>query len=324
MEETLISVIVPAYQAERWLQECCQSVCAQTYQNWELIIVDDGSQDGTLAIAEEEARKEQRIRVIHTDNGGVSQARNTGLGVAKGQLIMFLDADDLLVPDALEFLYQVIQEDNADIAIGQKLICTQSGSEVSCCYEKDSYYWQGTEGLQKSLEDHPATYSVWGKLYRRELLKGVCFVVGRRVHEDNFFLFQCLMKQPKVSIRDHVVIHYRMSEGSASRSPFSEKMLDILYFADRKTELIYQNYPEFNSLVDNMKIKANMALLRNLCKTTDPKYRDLEKSSIQYILEHKVSFVPATQADKKWFWIIAHHLYKVYKVAYQLKQGRMW
>lgn len=320
MKDPLISIIVPAYQAEQWLRECCQSVVGQTYQNWELIVIDDGSWDGTLAVAEAEAQKEPRIRAIHTENGGVSHARNMGLDAANGSLIMFLDADDLLEPDALEYLYQMMQEDNADIAIGQKLVFFADGRENSYHYDASHYNWKGTEGLRKSLEDHPATYSVWGKLYRREVLEDVRFVVGRRVHEDSFFLFQCLLKQPKVTVRDRAVLRYRMSPGSASRSAFSEKMLDILYFADQKAELVQAHYPEFIPLVKNLKIKANMALLRNLCKTTDKKYRGLEKACIHYVLEHRDHFVSATQADEKWFWIISHHLYKVYKFADLLRR----
>lgn len=322
MEESLISIIVPAYQAEQWLQECCQSVCEQIYKNWELIIVDDGSQDATLAVAEAQAQKNKQIQVIHTDNGGVCRARNIGMDMASGQYIMFLDADDLLLPDALQFLYRLLRENDADIAIGQKRIFKQDGCEFPCCYDADSYCWEGTEALQKSLEDHPATYSVWGKLYRRELLEDIRFVPGRKIHEDSFFLFQCLLKQPKVVVRDRTVLRYRMTDNSASRSPFSEKMLDILYFADEKTKCIQEQYPQYIPLVKNLKIKANMALLRNLCKTTEKKYRNLEKSCICYILKHKKCFIPATQADKKWFWIISHHMYKIYKLAYLMTRKR--
>jgi len=320
MAKPLISVIVPAYQAEQWLEECCRSVFSQTYSNWELIVVNDGSQDRTGKIADLLADENGKVRVIHTENGGVCRARNIGLDTAKGEYITFLDADDLLMPDALEYLFILLNDENADISIGQKIVFGQDGKETPGNYPDEYAVWQGKDALIHSLKDHPATYSVWGKLYKRQLVEDVRFVLGKHIHEDSFFLFQCVMKQPKVVASNRIILRYRLSENSASRSPFSEKMFDILYFAEEKEKLIRNYYPELLLLVNNLKIKANMALLRNLCKTTEKKYRRVEKKCIQDILKHKRHFIPATEADRKWFWIITHHMYDLYKRAYLLKE----
>ena len=310
----LISVIVPAYQAEKYLHECCQSVYAQTYSNWELIIVNDGSRDRTAAIADQEKAQHENVVVIHGENGGVCRARNIGLDAARGDYIAFLDADDLLCPDALETLYAVLCNNEADMAIGWKTNMRPDGTEIGCPYVLEHGLWIDTQGLEQSLRDYPATYAVWGKLYKKELIGQTRFVEGKRVHEDSFFVFECLMKCPRVVLCDQVVIRYRISENSASRSGFSEKMFDILYFADRKKEIVLQQYPQFQILTENMIVKANMALLGNLCKIDAPRYRKAEKDCLRAVFTHKASFIPATPRDRRWFFILTHHLYRPYKL----------
>ena len=316
----VISVIVPAYNAEKWLPACCGSVFAQSYDNWELIIVDDGSTDGTLHTAQQLAEGRENVRVIHTENGGVCHARNTGLDAAKGDLITFVDADDELTTQALEKLYHLIRENDADIAIGWKTNMTSDGAEIGCPYERASAVWTGTQALEQSLKDHPASYSVWGKLYKRAVVEELRFVEGRKVHEDSFFLFQCLLKQPKVAMTEEVVLRYRLSENSASRGGFSDKMFDILYFAEEKYRLIAENFPQFQGLAQNVLVKAHMALLQNLCNTGDPKYRQAEKISLRAVQDNRRSFVPATPANQRWFFILIHHLYRPYKWLYRMRK----
>ncbi len=317
--EDMISVVVPAYNAEKWLMACCESVFAQTISDWELIIVDDGSTDGTLEIAQQAARNRKNVRAIHTENGGVCYARNVGLDEARGDYITFLDADDALMPDALERLLRLIQDKNCDIAIGWKTNMTADGQIIGCPYDRVSGLWHGTAALEQSLRDHPATYSVWGKLYKRSVVENVRFVEGRKVHEDSFFLFQCLLKEPTVAVTEEIVMRYRLSQNSASRSAFSDKVFDILYFAEEKKRLVEAHYPQFQDLARNVLVKAHMALLHNLCNTTDSKYRSAEKASIQFIQRNKTYFISAQKADERWYQIIVRHMYPLYKAIYRIK-----
>lgn len=309
----LISVIVPAYNAEKWLPACCGSVFAQSYDNWELIIVDDGSTDGTLNIAQQLGKGRGNVRVIHTENGGVCHARNTGLDAAEGDFVAFLDADDELMPQALEGLYRLICENDADIAIGWKTNMTADGKEIGCPYERSSAIWVGTQALEQSLRDHPATFSVWGKLYRRSVVEGLRFTEGRKIHEDSFFLFQCLLKQPKVVLTEKTVLRYRLSENSASRGGFSDKMFDILYFAEEKAKIIGSRFPQYQSAVKDVMMRAHLALLYNLCKTYDKRYRPYQKKSIRYIYANRKSFVPATALEKRCITLISFRVFWIYK-----------
>lgn len=315
----LISVIVPAYDAQKWLEGCCGSVFSQTYPRVELIIVDDGSTDETLALATRIAAGKENVKVIHTENGGVCHARNIGLDAATGGYITFLDADDLLMSGALEHLHSCLVAEGADIAIGWKSDMASDGTDLGCPYERITGVFEGIEALRLSLEDHPSTYAVWGKLYKRDAIGDVRFVQGRKVHEDSFFLFQCLLKGPKVAICDEIVLRYRISENSASRSVFSDKFFDIQYFAQRKKALIEERYPELLPLAENVILKADMALLKNLLKTNDPRYRDRERKAISEVLKKKKYYKTAIRSDAKWFWILTHRLYGLYKILYRIK-----
>lgn len=319
MEKPLISVIVPAYQAEKWLEECCQSVYSQTYSNWELIIIDDGSKDRTLELARREELARTNVRVIHTENGGVSRARNLGMEAARGTLLTFLDADDCLAPDALMYLHTLMEAHHCDIAVGNKVNVREDGTRISNVYPAGEKLWSGGDALMHALQDHPATYSVWGKLYKRSLVENIRFVEGKKVHEDSFFIFECMRREPRVVVSDRVVLYYRLSQNSASRAGFSDKFLDILYFAERKKEIVESGYPQYNRLAENVVVKANMALLRNLCKTRDPRYRRLERECLAVVRGYKRSFVRATAADQKWFRIIICRLYWAYKLMYRIK-----
>lgn len=318
---SLISVIVPAYNAGKYIEGCVESVLSQTYTAWELIVVDDGSKDGTYESALKLAESDDRINVIHTENGGVCSARNTGLEAAKGEYVTFLDVDDRLEPDALRVLTSVMTENNSDIAIGQCTRFRENGESFKSKYSDSEILWKDKEALVASLEDHPATYSVWGKLYRRGIIGDTRFDVGRRVHEDSFFLFELLLKCPTVSVGCEYVYRYFITPGSASRAAFSDKFFDILYFADRKKRLIEDKFPELIGYIPNLLIKANMALLSNLKKTKDKKYAPSEKQCIKEIKKYKKHFKPASNADKKWFWIITHGLYKPYRFLVLLLEG---
>jgi len=320
-EFPLISVIVPAYNAEKWLKECADSVLGQSYPHWELIIVDDGSTDGTGQLARELAREKENIHTIHTENGGVCRARNTGMDAAAGEYIVFLDADDLLLPHALQTLYAALTGQKGDIAVGWKTNVKPDGTELGCPYPRESRVFTGTEGLEYSLRDHPSLYAVWGKLYKKEVLNGLRFAEGKKVHEDSFFLFQCMLRQPKTVLCEEIVLRYRISENSASRAAFSDTFFDILYFAEEKMRLVNEQYPALLPLAENTIVKANMALLQNLCRADGTTYAQAEKQCIREIRRYKKSFQPATSFDRKWFWVVTHGLYGAYKWLRRLRHA---
>ena len=193
------------------------------------------------------------------------------------------------------------------------------GTDLGCPYSRTHAMWIENQALEQALLDHPATYTVWGKIYRKELISDIRFVEGKKVHEDSFFVFECLLKKPKVVVIEDIVIRYRLSENSASRCAFSEKVFDILYFSNRKRAILETQYPQFKALTENMIVKANMALLWNLLKTSDPKYRTAEKTAIKNVLDRKSYFESAIKSDTKLFWLVTHRMYRSYKLVYNLR-----
>ena len=317
MKDILVSVIIPAYNAEEYMGSCLDSIISQTHQKIEIIVINDGSSDRTKEIAERYAEKDARIRVISTENGGVSRARNIGLDNSTGEFFTFVDADDGLFENAVECMLEKIVELNADMVVakginaifGQELLQPAVKNRIVNIY-------QGIESIKCSLRDNGIGYAVWAKLYKRSYFKDIRFAEGRKVHEDSFYLFECFAKKPMVLMISSYVYRRNVTQFSASRAPFSDKFLDILYFADRKTQIVNEQFPELFEMTYHLRIKANMAFLRNLCKTYDKKYRKYEKQCIKEIFTLKKHFNPLSKQDVKWFKIITYNLYPIYKLYY--------
>lgn len=315
-----VSVIIPVYNAEKYLEECLNSVLNQTYQNIEIIVINDGSKDGTKAILDEYTQAASNIVVIHTENGGVSRARNIGLDNVSGNYIMFLDADDLLVPNAVELLLQDLKNNNADIAVG--LMDSNVKNVAAVCEGTTIAVWKGTEGLEKSLEDNPFTYSSCAKLFKSPALKNVRFIEGRKIHEDSYFVFCSFINQPTVVVRDVYIYKYRTNENSASHAAFSEKYFDILYFAGEKWNAIKKKHPYLLDKAKNMLVKSNIAMLQCLLNVKDKRYKKDIKACIRTVKQYKKYFIPSYLGDKKRFKIITYNLYGIYKWLYQLKYAK--
>lgn len=319
-----ISVIIPAYNAEATIQRACDSVLCQEGPQVELVVVNDGSGDGTAAILDAYAREDDRVVVIHQENGGVCRARNAGLDGASGSHILFLDADDELLPGALQTLLNLMQEHRCDIVAGISERVRPDGTSYprEMPIEGDFEVWKGEQAFRKSLEDHPATYSVWGKLYRREVLENIRFVEGKKLHEDSFFLFEVLRQGLSMVVTRTMVLRYHITAGSASRSMFSEKFLDMLYFAQRKYDIIAQYHPELIPLGKNVLVKANMALVKNMWKPGAEKFRDVERQCQKTVRENARYFIPVEPIDKVVFFVIRLRVFWLFKWAYGLWKGR--
>lgn len=315
-----VSVIIPAYNAEKYLKECLNSVLNQTYKNVELIVINDGSTDRTKDILEEYTSIHCNMRVIHTENGGVSAARNIGLEHATGEYIMFLDSDDLLVSNAIEILLSDLKDNDADIAGG---LMNSDVNDAAIYYnDTQTTVWRESEGLEKALEDSPFTYSSCAKIFKRRVLHQIRFVEGRKIHEDSYFVFCCLIEQPTIVMRDAYIYKYRANENSASHAAFSEKYFDILYFAKEKYKTIEERYPHLLDKAKNMLVKSNIAMLQCLLNTNDKKYKKITQECIREVKKNKKYFIPSYPGDKKRFLIIVYHCYGLFKQLYRIKYAK--
>lgn len=286
VNDSLVSIIVPIYNAEKYLDSCIQSVLRQTYTNWELILIDDGSTDKSGRIAEEYGFADERITVFHQKNLGVSLARNQGIDEATGNYVVFLDADDELIEDCLAKTVNIAEETNADVVAGRSC----ENQELF----QDRIIWTGAEALENSLKDHLFTYSACAKLIRREFIGKTRFTPDIRINEDSYFVFQLLCKQNVLVLTNDVIYFYRANSESSSRTVFSEKYFDILKVSDLKYKKIEEQFPQMHDLAKNMLLKARMNVLRILAVRTRDEYRDVEKNSwnifliIKKIIFHRV------------------------------------
>lgn len=318
-----ISVIIPVYNGEATIERAGRSVLEQDYPNIELVLVDDGSKDGTSSCLEKLAKENSSVVPVRQENGGVSKARNTGLETATGAYLMFLDADDELEPGILTRLMELARNRDCDIVAGTCTRVRPDGSSFlsDMPIEGELCIWQGEDALCASLRDHPSTYAVWGKLYRREAIGQTRFVEGKRLHEDSFFLFEVLRGNLKMAVTKLPVVRYHLTESSASRAAFSEKFLDMLYFAQRKLEIIEKDYPHLLPLGKNVLVKANMALLKTMWSASGDTYKQLEKQCQKTIRENGAYFIPAIKVDKILFAFIRLRLFWLYKWIYRLLRG---
>lgn len=310
VNDSLVSIIVPIYNAEKYLDSCIQSVLRQTYTNWELILIDDGSTDKSGRIAEEYGFADELITVFHQKNLGVSLARNQGIDEATGNYVVFLDADDELIEDCLAKTVNIAEETNADVVAGRSC----ENQELF----QDRIIWTGAEALENSLKDHLFTYSAWAKLIRREFIGKTRFTPDIRINEDSYFVFQLLCKQNVFVLTNDVIYFYRANSESSSRTVFSEKYFDILKVSDLKYKKIEEQFPQMHDLAKNMLLKARMNVLRILAVRTRDEYRDVEKKLLEYILDNKEDYIPSSKECNQWMFILSHHLFYVYKFAHYI------
>lgn len=223
----LISVIVPIYKVEAYLDKCVQSIVDQTYSELEIILVDDGSPDRCGEMCEAWAKKDSRIKVIHKENGGLSDARNAGLAVATGQMVSFIDSDDWIDPEFLQTLYDVLQEHDAQIAECGIRLVDEDGHVLSYRGPGKAESIEKIEALRRLVLEDGVYQTVWNKLYRRDVIDQILFEKGK-CNEDDFWTYQIFDRIERLALVDKPVLNYLQRGGSIMGQGYSLKRLDGL------------------------------------------------------------------------------------------------
>ena len=243
MNDALISVIVPVFKVERYLDKCVRSIVEQTYTNLEIILVDDGSPDNCPAMCDAWAKKDNRIKVIHKANGGLSDARNAGMAAATGELIGFVDSDDYVAPEMYERLARSMLRDGSDIAACAVEMVWEDGSQSRLLTVHKDLILEKHEAQKALLEETDIKQPVWYKLYRRSVIEGIQFEVGK-YHEDVFWSYQAVGNAGKVSIIDYIGYFYLQRTGSIMGDGYSLKRLDAVEAVERRYAYLAENFPE--------------------------------------------------------------------------------
>ncbi|MBR4677177.1 MAG: glycosyltransferase [Bacteroidales bacterium] len=269
----LVSVIIPIYKVEPYLRECVESVINQTYKNLEIILVDDGSPDNCPKICEEYALQDSRIKVIHKENGGLSDARNAGMKIATADYWSFVDSDDVCHPQMIEVLMEPLIEDK-----GLKM--------SACTYTKNSDKWN--ENFNNSAQKISALdymsidfWTVaWGKIYHKSLFYDIEYPKGR-LHEDEFTTYKLAYNSGKVGYVDSPYYYYRQREDSITGTPSIKGIADeFIAHWERLDFFEEENATDFLGKSINMfshNIISNKKIIKNRIKESIKKcsYQDL-------------------------------------------------
>ncbi|WBW98616.1 glycosyltransferase family 2 protein [Oceanirhabdus sp. W0125-5] len=223
-----ISIVVPVYNVERYLRKCISSILEQSFKDFELILVDDGSTDNSGRICDEYKEKDSRIKVIHQENSGLSAARNIGIQTSEGKYITFIDSDDFIHPNMLEVLYNNLHTNKADISICDYNIVYEDKEVTKEFSNNNTKVYSNIEAVKKIVEKSKASMIVaCGKLYRRNLFCDIRYPVGK-YHEDEFVTYKLLYKSTKVVVTDAKLYYYLQRSNSITGSTYSIKRLEKL------------------------------------------------------------------------------------------------
>lgn len=271
-----VSMIVPVYQVEKYIAQCIESVLSQTFQDFELILIDDGSKDQSGIICDAYAAKDDRIIVIHTQNRGAAAARNTGLEHASGKYITFLDGDDYLAENMIERLYEVIKKSAYDVVVCDFLNLLPD--------EKDNFTVQlqertvnGRTVLEhlKNEKSYGVWTIVWNKIYKREILENLRFPEGK-YFEDEFFSDHLYLNSNQIHVIPDVLCYHRVLATSTMNTQKTENYLDLLDALQNRLEIYLKyNYSE------NETYKVLIYLLEPFSKCVQARFSGTDKQRVE-------------------------------------------
>lgn len=320
--DTLISVIVPIYNAEKYLERCVNSIQNQTYSNLEIILVDDGSTDASGKIADELANGDERILVIHQKNGGLSNARNSGIAAANGKYISFVDADDYLHPDFLIRLLAVCEE--YDCEISQCNFLYTDGTDIPSKYREEEP--QTFDHVEILAQLYGATYIrtvvCWNKLYLRTLFNGISFEDGR-IHEDEAITYRLFYAAGRIGVIEEPLYFYFQNPASIMNKKYTLARLDILHAIDDRRhfykeknlwDLYYKDNHKFLT-----KILDNYACVKKM-EHTEKKTKILKELKREYRKVFRES-LKAPWSLKRWMKLVFFGIFPALYVPL-IKKGR--
>lgn len=290
-----ISVIVPVYNVENYLGRCVDSLLKQTYRDLEIILVDDGSTDRSGGICDEYAQKDGRIRVLHKENGGLSDARNAGMQLAKGGFLAFVDSDDLVAPGMYERMLNVLRTETSDV-VQCGVIKFSLEEELTQQEEKPAVIrtFTAQEALRELTLDRALSQTVWNKLYTREAAGGILFEKGK-LNEDEFWTYQVFGRAQKVSLTEEPFYFYYQRPGSIMQSGYSLRRLDALEAKELRQRYFEKNYPALCS-VAKVNLVFSCIYAYQMCQSfLGTKERKIAKKKICDIIKRN----PLVKKDKQ-------------------------
>lgn len=222
----LISIIIPVYNVEQYLEACIESVIKQSYSNIEIILIDDGSTDSSGAMCDALKLKDSRIRVLHKKNGGLSDARNFGIENAEGDFMVFVDSDDIVSDNFVEYLYALVKDTETDIGICDPIHC-YPGENTDFVKETNRSIFKSEDAIAEMLYQKSFLVAAWGKIYKRKFFQNIRFPFGM-LFEDSAIMYKVFEQAESIVYGDAKLYGYMHREGSITTKKFSKRDCDIL------------------------------------------------------------------------------------------------
>ena len=304
IEMKKISIIIPIYNVEEYLETCLKSIVGQTYPHLEIILVDDGSPDNCPYICDQYAEKDKRIVVIHQKNQGLSVARNVGVIRSTGDYILFVDSDDFFALDFCEKVMGIVEREKCDIVIGEVVSVDEQGEYLKSKYEyaiSEFEILSNYQAMKEVVSEKRIIGYAWGKLYKRELLKGVNFPAGK-IYEDRFTLYKYFSKAERICLCPGAVAYYRMRKSSIVHDANLRGLYDLLEAEEEVLRFCKEKYPTLVAAVEALYFGRYVHIWMSFYDTGDKeqinnlvlKMKDIfkeyrKKKNIK--MKHKVSYV---------------------------------
>lgn len=289
----LISVIVPVFNVEKYIDRCIGSILAQTYKKLEIIIVDDGSNDSSGTIIDKYANEDNRIKVIHKSNGGLSDARNAGLSIATGSFLTFIDSDDYIEPNYIKNLLYALRNTGADISMCDLKLFYEHDNEaydMEPSLELSEVVLDQEEAIKRALKMQ-LRQSAWAKLYRADLFSSIRFPKGK-IYEDLAVFYRLLLESQRVVIINSKDYNYQIRAGSIMQSGFSEKQLVEIEIIDEEMDIVEKHYPKLKKLISGRRIYSYLLVIKRMSKCSErSKYKDQIKNIRRRTIEISRSLI---------------------------------
>lgn len=318
----LISIVLPIYNVENYLCTCIESVLSQTYKNLEIILVDDGATDSCGKICDEYVEKDKRIVVYHKENGGLSDARNYGLERCKGQYITFIDSDDYIDPDYIDYLYSVLIKYGTKMSICQHKVHYDNGKIKDLGHMGDEKL-NSKKCLERMLYHDVIDTSAWAKLYRTDLFENIRYPKGK-IFEDIGTTYKLMLASGQIACGYEAKYHYIFHENSIVNSSFSVKKLDMIEMTDEMAENVLKIYPDLLDAVKRRQVYARFSTLNQMIDVKDRKCKKIRNQIIEYIKKNSLLIMLNPKSPKRdkiaMIGIIVG--FPVYKMMYKIASGR--
>lgn len=298
----LISIVVPVYNVKNYLDRCIESIINQTYKNLEIILVNDGSNDGSGEVCEKWKKKDERIIVLHKKNGGLSSARNAGIEIAKGKYIAFIDSDDYVSHNMYQELHAILEKNKSDIVIcGREYVWDDGKTYCRYRYDRRIENYTSKEAIKEMNSFRKFDMAAWDKLYKRSLFKNIRFPEGK-LSEDYYIMYKLFWKSKKITYYAHPLYYYYQRRNSITKNKkinfdfinaAYNQMIEVSKVAPELKPCMSIAYASANMTVYNFHIKNDVKCTRQ----NEKKMRKAVKDNFKYIYKSSdISIIKKIQA----------------------------